>query len=87
MENARRIWERLGLGPLNPEPPWFGHDLGYWPAELAREAELATKGEYFKTGAKAARLRRRDVAMNTPISRIPGRSPGSPRGPRFEQDD
>ena len=87
MENARGIWERLGLGPLKPEPPWFGHDLGFWPPELAREAELATKGEYFKTGAKAARLRRRDVAMNTPISRIPGRIPGSPRGPRFEQDD
>lgn len=87
MENAKRIWERLGLGPLKPEPPWYGNDLGFWPAELAREAELATKGEYFKTGAKAARLRRRDVAMNTPISRIPGKSPGSSRGPRFEQDD
>lgn len=87
MENARRIWERLGLGPLKPEPPWYGHDLGFWPAELAREAEAATKGEYFKTGARAAKLRRRDVAMNTPISRMPGKAGRAPRGPRFEQDD
>lgn len=72
MENAKRIWERLGLGPLTPEPPWHGYDLGYWPADLAAEAALATKSEYFKTGAKAAKARRSDVAMNTPISRMPG---------------
>jgi len=87
MENAKRIWERLGLGPLKPEPPWYGHDLGFWPAELAREAELAMKGEYFKTGAKAARMRRRDVAMNTPISKVPGKDGRLPRGPRYEQDE
>ena len=87
MENARRIWERLALGPLKPEPPWYGHDLGFWPDELAREAELATQGEYFKTGAKAARMRRRDVAMNTPISKVPGKEARLPRGPRFEQDE
>jgi len=87
MENAKRIWERLGLGALKPEPPWHGYDLGYWPAELAREAELAVKSEHFKTGAKAAKLRRRDVGMNEPISRIPGKGLRLPRGPRYEQDD
>ena len=86
MENARRMWERLGLGPLKPEPPWFGSDLGYWPEELEREAALAVKGDYFKTGAKAAKRRRRDVEMNTPISKISGTA-RLPRGPRFEQDD
>ncbi len=87
MENARRIWERLGLGALKPEPPWHGYDLGFWPADLAQEAELAVQGEYFKTGAKAAKARRRDIAMNTPISQIPGKASSSSRGPRFEQDD
>jgi UbiD family decarboxylase len=81
MDNARRIWERLGLGALKPEPPWHGYDLGYWPAELAEEAALATKSDYFKTSAKSAKARRRDVEMNTPISKAPG------KGPRFEQDD
>ena len=85
MENARRIWERLELGALKPEPPWHGYDLGYWPAELAGEAALATKSEYFKTGAKAAGKRRRDVAMNTPISQ-PANEGRVPRGPRYEQD-
>ena len=82
MENARRIWERLGLGALKPEPPWHGYDLGHWPAALAEEAALATKSDYFKTGAKAARKRRRDVEMNTPISQ----AERTPRGPRYEQD-
>ncbi|HKA42059.1 MAG TPA: UbiD family decarboxylase [Burkholderiales bacterium] len=85
MENARRIWERLGLGALKPEPPWHGYDLGYWPPELATEAALATKSAYFKTGAKAAKSRRRDVNMNTPISR-PEQEAKASRGPRFEQD-
>ena len=87
MENARRIWERLGLGALKPESPWHGYDLGYWPAELAAEAELAMKSQHFKTGAKAAKARRRDVEMNTPITKAPGKGPRLPRGPRFEQDD
>jgi 4-hydroxy-3-polyprenylbenzoate decarboxylase len=82
MENARRIWERLGLGALKPEPPWHGYDLGHWPAELAEEAALATRSDYFKTGVKAARKRRRDIEMNTPITQ----AERTPRGPRFEQD-
>ncbi len=74
MEEARRIWERLGLPALKPEAPWHGYDLGFWPPELAEEAALATKSDYFKTGAKAAKARRSDVAMNTPISQMPGKS-------------
>jgi 4-hydroxy-3-polyprenylbenzoate decarboxylase len=66
MENARAIWERLGLPPLKPEAPWHGYDLGYWPAELERQARLATESRYFETGANAAKERRSDVAMNTP---------------------
>jgi len=69
MENARAIWERLGLPPLKPESPWHGYELGHWPSALAREAERATSSEYFKTGAEAEKQRRSDVAMNTPIDR------------------
>ena len=67
MENARVIWERLGLPPLRPEPPWHGYSLGHWPEHLERQADLAVKGEYFQTGMRIAQQRRSDVAMNTPI--------------------
>jgi 4-hydroxy-3-polyprenylbenzoate decarboxylase len=69
MENAREIWNRLGLPPLKAESPWHGYDLGYWPAELARQAELATRSEYFSIGTEIARQRRSDVAMNAPLDR------------------
>jgi 4-hydroxy-3-polyprenylbenzoate decarboxylase len=69
MEQARRIWERLGLPPLKPESPWHGYDLGYWPAELDRQARLAAASDYFALGRETSNQRRSDVAMNTPIER------------------
>jgi 4-hydroxy-3-polyprenylbenzoate decarboxylase len=69
MERAKVIWDRIGLPPLSPEAPWHGYDLGYWPAELARQAELATRSEYFSLGPEFAKQRRADVAMNAPVDR------------------
>jgi 4-hydroxy-3-polyprenylbenzoate decarboxylase len=69
MENAKAIWERLGLPALKPEAPWHGYDLGHWPAELERQARMAVAGDYFALGAELARERRSDVAMNTPVDR------------------
>jgi UbiD family decarboxylase len=69
MEHARAIWERLGLPPLTPQPPWHGYDLGHWPQELERQAELAAKSDYFELGKNLANERRSDVAMNTPVER------------------
>ncbi len=57
MENAMEIWQDLGLPPLNPKVPWFGSSLGFWPEEIADEAELAVKGEYYQTGEKVAKNR------------------------------
>jgi UbiD family decarboxylase len=69
MENAKAIWERLGLPPLTPEPPWHGYDLGHWPENLARQAEMAVRSDYFELGKNLANERRSDVAMNTPVER------------------
>jgi hypothetical protein len=58
MEKAKQIWEKeLGLPPLRPQRPWFGYSLGQWDAESQEEAELALKGEYYKTGDKVAERR------------------------------
>lgn len=67
MENAKTIWNRLGLPALSPETPWHGYDLGHWPEELARQAELATGSEYFSLGAELTQQRRADVTMNMPL--------------------
>jgi UbiD family decarboxylase len=67
MENAKALWERLGLPPLKPESPWHGYELGYWPPVLARQAEMAARSDYFELGTELAKQRRSDVAMNTPV--------------------
>jgi UbiD family decarboxylase len=69
MERARTLWERLGLPPLTPENPWHGYDLGGWSDDLERQARMAVDGDYFTLGRELSRLRRSDVAMNTPFVR------------------
>ena len=69
MEHAKLIWERLGLPPLKPESPWHGYDLGYWPADLDRQARMAAASDYFALGRETGNVRRSDVAMNTPVER------------------
>ncbi len=43
MENAKVMWNQLGLPPLAPEPPWRGYDLGHWPKELERQADTTVR--------------------------------------------
>jgi 4-hydroxy-3-polyprenylbenzoate decarboxylase len=69
MEHAKALWERLGLPALTPETPWHGYDLGYWPADLERQARMAVQSEYFTLGTEIAKQRRGDVAMNAPVAR------------------
>ena len=70
MENARKIWEELGLPALKPEAPWYGYSLGDWSDEFEAAARRATAGDYFTTGKQAAKRRRKDVRMNTEVRRV-----------------
>jgi hypothetical protein len=67
MENAKKIWDELGLPPLKPEAPWFGYSLGDWSERNEQMAQRAVRGDYFVTGEEIAKQRRSDVAMNTEI--------------------
>jgi 4-hydroxy-3-polyprenylbenzoate decarboxylase len=57
MERARQIWEELGLPKLEPQEPWHGYLLGYWPEDLDEEARLAAAGESDKVGEKLKQTR------------------------------
>jgi 4-hydroxy-3-polyprenylbenzoate decarboxylase len=59
MERARTIWDELGLPALQPNSLWHGYELGYWPAELAEEAERAVQGDYLVNGERALERRQR----------------------------
>ena len=52
MEKALEIWNELGLPEVKPKSPWFGYSLGQWDKELEEEADLAVKGEHYRTGDK-----------------------------------
>lgn len=52
MEQARDLWQQLGLPPLKPRVPWHGVSLGYWPEEVARLVQLSEQGK----GEEASRL-------------------------------
>jgi len=70
MENAKALWERLGLPKLVPQTPWFGYSLGDWNDEWDANAMQATRGEW-PTRSEIYRQRRRsDVAPNTPVRAI-----------------
>lgn len=57
MEKAKKLWEEEGLPKLTPRVPWYGYPLGYWTKEFEEEAELALKGEHYKTGKKLEQQR------------------------------
>ena len=59
MENAKKIWEELGLTRLSPKSPWYGYPLGDWDDELDEEARLAVEGDYLKNGEKLKGLRKK----------------------------
>jgi 4-hydroxy-3-polyprenylbenzoate decarboxylase len=70
MENARKIWEELGLPPLKPQAPWFGISLGEWGEEFDITAKRAVESDYWITGDIIAQQRRNDLPMNTEVRRL-----------------
>jgi 4-hydroxy-3-polyprenylbenzoate decarboxylase len=70
MENARKIWEELGLPKLKPEAPWYGYSLGEWSPDLDAAALQAVRGDYFAAGKQLVNRRRKDVRMNTEVRNV-----------------
>ena len=57
MEEAKAIWQKLGLPLLQPKMPWYGYSLGYWSAEDEQNAEWAVKGEYRRVAERLKKQR------------------------------
>jgi len=70
MENAKVLWEKLGLPPLKPEMPWYGYSLGDWSDEWDRNAAEATKGNWMARSESYRQRRRKGVAPNTPVRTV-----------------
>jgi UbiD family decarboxylase len=72
MENAKALWERLGLPPLRPEMPWFGYSLGDWNEEWDARAEEAAQSRWMDRSESYRQRRRRGIVPNTPSRIIEG---------------
>ncbi|HUZ73241.1 MAG TPA: UbiD family decarboxylase [Stellaceae bacterium] len=70
MENAKALWERLGLPALRPEAPWFGYSLGDWTETWDANAMQATRGEWALRSESYRQRRRGDIAPNTPVRAV-----------------
>jgi 3-polyprenyl-4-hydroxybenzoate decarboxylase len=55
MENAKRLWEELGLPTLSPQTPWHGYSLGEWTNDWDERAKLAAQGDWPKNGLTSAK--------------------------------
>jgi UbiD family decarboxylase len=67
MENARAIWEELGLRPLTVRPPWHGYMLGDWTEAWTRFAERAAAGDWEKNGEETFARRRGGLTPETSV--------------------
>ncbi len=59
MEDALRIWQKEGLPALKLKEPWYGYNLGFWSDEDEEQANLAVKGEWYRTGELLAQRRKK----------------------------
>jgi 4-hydroxy-3-polyprenylbenzoate decarboxylase len=73
MENAKALWERLGLPELHPEMPWYGYSLGDWTDEWDENAMAATRGEWPRRDEGYRKRKRKGVEPNTPTRGIESR--------------
>jgi UbiD family decarboxylase len=59
MEDALKLWKQENLPPLELKEPWYGYDLGFWSKEYEEQADLAVKGDYYRTGEFLASKRKK----------------------------
>ena len=67
MEQARAIWQELGLPTLVPQPPWHGYSLGDWSERWEVYARRAVAGEWEQSGEETLVRRRGGLTPETPV--------------------
>ncbi|MBO43793.1 MAG: carboxylase [Rhodospirillaceae bacterium] len=77
MENAKALWERLGLPELKPETPWHGYELGDWNSYWDEMAKRAAAGDYKTNGELTEKRLVQGVKPETLVTDIE-MTPGKP---------
>lgn len=71
MEDAKALWEKLGLPALRPETPWHGYSLGDWHTNWEAAAKRAADGDYLENGRRTlARQQKKDMVPETSVRQV-----------------
>jgi 4-hydroxy-3-polyprenylbenzoate decarboxylase len=72
MEDAKKLWERIGLPTLSPQAPWHGVHLGDWGTSWEQFAKAAVQGDWELNGQISFQRRRSsdEVHPETPVRRV-----------------
>jgi len=65
MEQARELWDDLGLPALRPQSPWYGYSLGDWLDEWDGAAKRAADGDYLENGRRSLQRRQKGLVPET----------------------
>ena len=67
MEKGLALWNKLGLPPVRPQPPWFGYSLGDWTQEWADGAKRAAEGDYLENGRRSLQRQQTGFVPETSV--------------------
>jgi len=70
MENARVIWDELGLPPLTVNAPWHGYTLGDWSERWDVFAKRAVTGDWEQSGLETLARERKGLKPETPVKSV-----------------
>jgi len=57
MEDVLKLWQNMGLPELALREPWYGYNLGDWSDENEERAQLAVRGDCYRSGEVMAAKR------------------------------
>ena len=78
MENAKVLWEKLGLPKLKPESPWYGYSLGDWTTSGTTRRCARRRATISRTVCAAPSRAGKDIEPNTHVrDRNAGRKPAA----------
>ena len=67
MERGLKLWNKLGLPPVRPTPPWFGYSLGDWTQDWADAAQRAAAGDYIENGLRTLQRQQNNLVPETSV--------------------
>ena len=70
MEQARAIWQELGLPALRPKSPWHGYTLGDWTDVWETFARRAARGDWEQNGIDTLARTRGGLSPETPVGKV-----------------